>query len=68
MISNTKINSLIHKKKDSCETKDFLGFLSEVRLDLVDPVNKAAAKRYNNLIALITKLQKIYEGNHLKNK
>jgi len=70
LVVEGNIHSEFHswKKKESCEPKDFLNFLSDVRLDLVDPENKAAARRYNKLVARLTKLQKNYEGNHLKYK
>ena len=70
LVIEGNIHSEFHswKKKESCEPKDFLDFLSDVRLDLVDPENKAAAKRYNKLVARLTTLQKNYEGNHLKYK
>ena len=70
LVVEGNIHSEFHswKKKESCEPKDFLNFLSDARLDLVDPENKAAARRYNKLVARLTKLQKNYEGNHLKYK
>ena len=54
--------------KESCEPNDFLYFLAEVRLDLIDPENNAASRRYDKLVARLTKLQKNYEGNKLKYK
>ncbi len=68
LVVEGNIHSEFHswKKKESCEPKDFLNFLSEVRLDLIDPESNAASKRYNKLVARLTKLQKNYEGNHLR--
>ncbi len=70
LVVEGNIHSEFHswKKKESCEPKDFLDFLSNVRLDLVDPENKAATRRYNKLVARLTKLQRNYEDNHLKYK
>ena len=70
LVVEGNIHSEFHswKKKESCEPKDFLNFLSEVRLDLIDPESNAASKRYNKLVARLTKLQKNYEGNHLRYK
>ena len=70
LVLERSIHSEFHSwnKKQNCEPKDFLNFLSEVRLDLINPENNAASKRYNKLVAQLTKLQKNYEGNHLKYK
>tara|TARA_B100000959_G_C14953909_1_gene612917 strand:- start:211 stop:1251 length:1041 start_codon:yes stop_codon:yes gene_type:complete len=51
-----------------CLPKHFLDYLSEVRLDLVDPANAAAARRYYKLVARLTKLQNNYEGSRLRYK
>ena len=53
-------------KGENCEPQQFLQFLSETKFHLIDPENAAAAKRYNKLVARLTKLQKNFEGNHLK--
>ncbi len=62
------IHSEFHSWKGSgpCFPKDFLDYLSEVRLDLVEPVNLAASKRYNKLVARLTKLQNNYQDNRLR--
>ena len=70
LVVDLQIHRQFHAWKGgkSCEPKDFLQFLLNVRFDLIDPDNGAAAKkRSQHLLTWLEKLQKNYKSNYLKN-
>ena len=54
------------KRGGKCIPSDFLDYLNEARLDLIDPVNSRAEARYEKLLRKLHKLQINYEGNKLR--
>ncbi|WP_269617214.1 hypothetical protein [Prochlorococcus marinus] len=70
LVVENQIHIQFHAWKggESCEPKDFLKFLLDVRFDLIDPDNSVASKkRYQYLLTWLEKLQKNYEKSYLKN-
>jgi hypothetical protein len=49
-----------------CIPSDFLNYLNEARLDLIDPVNRRVEARYEKLLRKLYMLQINYEGNKLR--
>jgi len=71
LVIESSIHTHFHSWKGgngACEPKDFLDFLTNVRSELIEPTNASASKRYSDLVARITKLQKNYENFHLRYK
>ena len=67
LVVQSEIHSEFHRwiGGKSCEPKDFLRFVSEVRGDLFDSVSDSSMQRFNSLTARLSTLQKNYENNHL---
>ena len=68
LVLESSIHADFHSWKGGggCEPRDFLGYSSEIRLDLFDASNRNAMKRFNRLTVKLTQLQKNYENNHLR--
>ena len=68
LVMQSSIHDDFHswKRGNKCVPSDFLDYLNEARLDLIDPVNSRAEARYEKLLRKLHKLQVNYEGNKLR--
>ena len=68
LVMQSSIHDDFHswKRGNNCVPSDFLDYLNEARLDLIDPVNSRAEARYEKLLHKLHKLQVNYEGNKLR--
>ena len=68
LVVESSIHSQFHSwhGREGCEPKDFIKFLTEARSDVFDSANSRTMERFNSLTVRMTKLQKNFEGNHLR--
>ena len=68
LVMQSSIHDDFHswKRGSKCVPIDFLDYLNEARLDLIDPVNSRAEARYEKLLRKLHRLQVNYEGNKLR--